>query len=262
MADGVSPRVLCNRPLFGPIAAWLQRFEQLPTISELNALSCEAGIKSGSGAPLRFVASGSSSTPYEQQVFERGEVPTRADNWHDFYNALCWLAWPKTKAALNARHVKHLQPGTRGAVRDAATQFDECGLIVLHANPTLPQALIDHQWHEVFWCERRAVQTQMRCLVVGHALYERLHAPYMGLCGKAVYLEVTQALIDAPIDDQTAAADAQLAAHLASDAFCASPRMLHPLPLLGIPGVTPDNEREEYYLDQRQFRPRPSPHPR
>jgi hypothetical protein len=35
----------------------------------------------------------------------------------------------------------------------------------------------------------------------------------------------------------------------------AKPKDFHPLPLLGIPGATPDNEFSTYYDDTRQFRP-------
>jgi hypothetical protein len=34
----------------------------------------------------------------------RGEVATRPDNRHDLFNALIWLAFPRSKAAINRRH--------------------------------------------------------------------------------------------------------------------------------------------------------------
>jgi len=250
------PRQFSGRPLFGPIARWLEHFESLPDHAALNRLAHAAGLVSGGGMPIRFVPHSEAGLMYEQQIFERGEIPTRAGNAHDFFNALCWLTFPRAKAAMNARHRAHLTPGTRGAVRDAATQLDECGVVVLTANRKLAEQLIGHEWHAAFWRVRDALQSQMRFLVFGHALYERLHAPYRGLCGKSVFLEVDQALIDAPIESQCAWADARLAECLAQSDFCASPRMLHPLPLMGIPGVTPDNECEAYYLDTSQFRPR------
>ena len=30
-------------------------------------------------------------------AFATGEVPTRESDWHDFFNALAWCAWPRTK---------------------------------------------------------------------------------------------------------------------------------------------------------------------
>jgi hypothetical protein len=40
-----------------------------------------------------------------------GEVATRPGNRHDFFNALIWLAFPRSKAAINRRH--HEAPGWR-----------------------------------------------------------------------------------------------------------------------------------------------------
>ena len=53
---------------------------------------------------------------------------------------------------------------------------------------------------------------------------------------------------------QVAAADALLAADLSSGRDLA-PNDLQPLPLLGIPGVTPENADPAYYDDTWQFRP-------
>jgi len=41
---------------------------------------------------------------YEPRCYLKGEVPTRAHNWHDLFNALVWLTFPATKAVINARH--------------------------------------------------------------------------------------------------------------------------------------------------------------
>ena len=54
-------------------------------------------------APVRFVPQ--SDLPpgqaYEAYIFEYGACPTR-DNLHDLFNGLSWLAFPRTKARLNA----------------------------------------------------------------------------------------------------------------------------------------------------------------
>ena len=54
-------------------------------------------------------------------------------------------------------------------------------------------------------------------------------------------------------DVALAALDARLAMLFDTRSFL--PRDWQPLPLLGIPGATADNERSEYYDDRRQFRP-------
>ena len=53
---------------------------------------------------------------------------------------------------------------------------------------------------------------------------------------------------------QLSAVDGMLAADLTSGRYT-RPRDFQPLPLLGIPGATPDNEDPAYYDDTWQFRP-------
>lgn len=43
----------------------------------------------------------------------RGEVPTRARNWHDFLNALVWATFPLAKRALHTRQHAALQAWAR-----------------------------------------------------------------------------------------------------------------------------------------------------
>ena len=50
--------------------------------------------------------------------------------------------------------------------------------------------------------------------------------------------------------------DAWLAQELNTLRHRLSTRAFSPLPLLGIPGLTPANESADYYADSRQFRPR------
>ena len=65
---------------------------------------------------------------YEERIFRTGEVATRPGSWHDLFNALAWLAFPRAKAALNRLHHDELarrgDGPARGTVRDVATLFD------------------------------------------------------------------------------------------------------------------------------------------
>ena len=60
------------------------------------------------GKTIRFVPRSTSDPYYEIQVYETGQVQTRADNRHDLFNALAWLAFPKTKARINAMHAAEI----------------------------------------------------------------------------------------------------------------------------------------------------------
>jgi hypothetical protein len=221
------------------------------------------GLASAGGVPIRFVAPGLPSrellAQYEVRVYELGEVQTRADNWHDLFNALVWLTFPKTKAVLNAHHYREIRARRgephRGTARDVLTLFDEGGVIVAAAGPELPALLRDFRWKELFWRRRADVLRSMRFHVFGHAIYEKALEPYPGVTAKALILEVPRALLDAPLAQQLAELDARAVDHFRSENSLASTRALPPLPVLGVPGWARANESEAYYDDASQFRP-------
>ena len=251
--------------LFEPISDWLRLFggDAPPDVARLNAVL--AGLatppSAASGAPLRFVVPEPQTAGYEERVHAQGEVETRAGNWHDFFNALAWLAYPQTKRTLNSRHHAALQAqcaagrGERGPVRDAVTQFDECGIVVASASMALIELLRAHAWKELFWQRRAQLAREMRFFVFGHATWDALRAPFVGLTAKAVILETEAPWLAKPIPQQVADIDTRLAALFGQPAAFARPRDFQPLPLLGIPGVTAENADPAYYDDTRQFRP-------
>lgn len=257
--------VFAAQPLFVPFLALLDRLTDggaPPEHARLNALAAERGIVSGSGTPLRFVVPGASGMSYEERAYWLGEVETRPGNWHDCFNALAWLTYPLTKAALNARHHESLQehrevsPGRRGPLRDALTQFDECGVAVLSPSLELWKGICAHRWKDVFWTQRTVAMNSLRVFVFGHATFDTLRTPRIGLCGKALFLHVDGDWFAQPLNAQCADVDRRLAQRFTGDlqAFL-KPKDFRPLPLMGIPGVTPDNEFPAYYDDTRQFRP-------
>ena len=94
-----APIFAALKPLIGHLPQ-----DRFPRHDDLNVLTVPSGV-SGGGAPIRFVPpavpSREFSAQYEVRIFETGEVQTRPDNWHDLFNALVWLAFPRTKAVLN-----------------------------------------------------------------------------------------------------------------------------------------------------------------
>jgi len=244
-----------------PLSAYLRPWLAggTPDLSRLNATAGARGLVTGGGAGLRFVAPAGGTDGYEERAYREGEIATRPGNRHDLFNALIWLAWPLAKAALNRRHHAALKDARlqgraeRGALRDALTQFDECGVVVAGSSPDLWQSLCAHRWREVFGERRTELLRSTRFLVFGHASHDALAAPFVGLCGKALFLEVDAAWLDLSEAAALASLDWRLAQRFDSGDF--SPRDWQPLPLLGIPGATADNERPDYYDDTRQFRP-------
>lgn len=243
-------------PFFDPLRPWLDHLPQAPDASAVAALAEQFPIHAAKGQRISFVPPRPDGLVYECRIWERGEVETRPDNWHDFFNALVWLSFPQTKIAISAAHVRAMQwpDESRGTARDALTHFDECGIVVLSAQPDLLELLRAFRWKELFVERRAEVARSMRFVIFGHATYEQMLKPFRGLTAKAVLYEVSEAWLAMGDSAQLAAVDKLLAADLISGRYT-RPRDFQPLPLLGIPGVTPDSEDPAYYDDTWQFRP-------
>jgi hypothetical protein len=213
------------------------------SLAALNRAAAARGLHTESGKPVRFLAPGGKRGAYELRVHETGEIATRPDNLHDWFNALCWLAFPRTKARINAMHAAEMprEGGRRGRLRDLLTIFDEGGAIVLCADDGLNRLAREFRWKELFWAQRERTEKAMRFLVLGHAVLEQALKPWPGITCKALFAR--------PDED----ADQAAAAWLAGRREGASPRELAPLPVYGYPGWA-DNERAEFYDDERYFR--------
>lgn len=266
---GSNPSVLLQSPMFQPLQHALAHFvgRDFPGLDEWNALLADhyQGISVHSGLPLRFVSQQSGRSGFESQYEPRcyltGEVQTRPENWHDFFNALVWLTFPKSKAAINSRHYmalthadapKHSQ---RGNIRDMATLLDESGVIVVCANEQLANMLENFQWKELFWKNREQVCEGMGFYIFGHGLYEKACQPYVGMTGQGLILRVDCGFFSLSQEDQLKSIDTQVAAYLYDPSNCASTRELHPVPILGVPGWSVENDRETYYNNTAYFRP-------
>jgi hypothetical protein len=157
-------------------------------LDALNSLAAEKQIKTESGKPVRFVPPGERDAYYEIKVYESGRVETRPDNLHDFFNALIWLAFPRSKARINAMHAAEIprEGGKRGRLRDLLTVFDEGGVIVECEDGELLSLLDNMRWKELFWERREAVASAMRFTVFGHAALEKAAEPWPGIACKAL----------------------------------------------------------------------------
>jgi hypothetical protein len=188
--------------------------------------------------PLRFVPPTElpSREAYEAFIHRTACVPTR-DNLHDFFNGLMWLHWPALKRQLNALQAQAIAAAgavaTRGALRDALTLFDENGAW-LEAPPDLVQALREHRWHDAFVQQRTAWRRDACVTLFGHALLEKLVAPYTAITAHAWPGALPLSLA---------------AAHF-------MPKPFVPLPVLGVPGWWPASEDAAFYDDAAVFRPR------
>jgi hypothetical protein len=241
-----------DHPAFAPyreLIDTLDLAQGLPRLEALNALAVSRGTAQARGLPLRFFAPDGrlSARDYETHILATGQVPTRADTWHDVLNALVWLRFPRFKSALNAAHGDAIALETdtlRGRRRDALTVLDESGVWVISSDPALIRLLVDHAWQALFWDQRHQVETAMRCVVVGHALLEKALTPYPSITGKCL------TLVSDTFEPNLAEADA-IRALAAID----TPRQLPPLPVQGMPGWDPANAHAKYYANPEIFRP-------
>jgi hypothetical protein len=271
MTQSWDPDFAARLPLFAPLGACAGRLPaaRWPDCADLNALAAAGHTPpvNAAGMPIRFVPQPRRPTAfeekYEPRIFLRGEVLLRAANWHDLFNALVWLVFPRTKAALNRRHYEALCAQraagavNRGPQQDALTLFDEGGIVVAAANPDLAAMLRAHDWKALFWQRRAEARAAMGYYLFGHALYEKALQPYAGVTGRGVILACAADFFARPLAAQLEEIDLRLAGLLAADGSFAATGELAPVPILGIPGWCAENEDASYYDNAAYFRPPP-----
>ena len=198
-------------------------------------------------APVAFVPQTDlpDGQAYEDFIATRGQVPTR-EGLHDFFNALCWMHFPLAKRQLNRLQGAEIARAgvgqVRGAVRDAATVFDENAWLI-QASDELWAALTAHRWLEAF-VDLRRQWALTRMWAFGHAAQEKLVQPY-----KSITVHLWRVPGDVPHDQ----IDAWLASDLTAEKLSGKP--FSPLPILGVPTWWPDNADPAFYEDASVFRP-------
>lgn len=195
---------------------------------------------------------------YEQFIHQKRQIPTRKNNWHDMFNAAIWVLFPKVKRFLNQIHIQEIDAfglNPRTPVRNRVTHFDECGSVLLYEDPDHVEALQQHKWVDAFVEKRGFWNTSTRLIIFGHANYEMLLDPYIGLTGKYLPVRVEASFWKMPLVEQYQWLDGKLVQIMTEQGTFAKKGRLKPIPLLGIPGWWQDNDTIEFYQDQDYFRP-------
>lgn len=262
---------LNRSPLFEPLRRTGQPLSQLnqwPTLEELNHLLeiQDPSIQTNSHHTLRFVSQASSTLLFEQQYEPRtylyGKLQTRERNWHDLFNVLVWLTFPRSKAQLNALHYDALKRvdeqhrSTRGRLRDAITLLDESGVLVTSSHKSLTCLLKNFEWKTLFWENRSDLLKHIKFFLFGHGLYEKALSPYVGMTGKGLIFHVEPSFYHQSLHSQITALDNKLVNLLSTKSVTSTD--LTPIPLLGYPDWSPDNAHAAYYDNSNYFRPRRS----
>ena len=255
-------------PLFRPLRLATAPFSAQPDWPTLIALNqaldhCTHRPHTLSGQLIQFVPQSVSTAAledkYEPRIFLKGEVQTRTNNWHDFFNALVWMSFPQTKAVLNGMQYEQFRPAepvrqNRTPVQDALTIFDEGGAMVVSRDDSLLDLLRAYAWKELFWTQRQRVQRDMQFYVFGHALYEKALTPYAGMTAKCVLLRAESNFFTTDLAAQLYLVDEWTAAWFRHAGMSLRTGMLSPLPILGVPGWSPENQSPDYYDDKQYFR--------
>ncbi|KHK55176.1 membrane protein [Burkholderia sp. A9] len=252
-------------------APWLAHYAEPGRTLQAAALAGEAALLdalngalrdgarvSGRGRPLRFVPQAElpPGVAYETHIADTGGVPTR-HNLHDFFNALVWFAYPRTKAALNARQAAAIDAAggvgpVRGTLRDALTLFDENAALVVTADRALADALRGFDWQQLLVAARAAWGVRCEARLVGHALLEKLVVPYKSCTAHTWIVDVSGDYFTWPDAQRAAHVDAWIAGALATRDLTS--RDFSPLPVLGVPGWCDANVAPAFYDDPAVFR--------
>lgn len=247
-------RSIFKHPVFNNVAAFLPWADSKhwPDVEVLN-LGDSRLLHAYTGKPLVFAKQTAEllndGMHYEQRIFQRGLIATRENNWHDLFNAMMWLKYPKIKSALNARQWGDIERHglkTRTPAQCAMTLFDEAGAIV-----TMPDEMLacwkQHDWHGLFiehantWREGRA-----RVAVFGHALLDHALVTETLLVAKCIVLEDKS---DLPMCFERIASGIDTGKSLQSNSE------LRTLPLCGIPGWHSASDSAEFVGSAACFSP-------
>jgi hypothetical protein len=232
----------------------------------LNDAATAIGLRNHHGLPIHFVPQSNlpAGIPYESFISATGAVPTRT-NLHDFFNALVWLTFPLIKVQLNHLQAAEIERAAqvpahlgsngsehRGKLRDGATIFDENAALFITASPTLAAALHGHDWQHLFLQERISFQKNTEVCLFGHALMEKLVAPYKAITAHAWTIIVDQAFFSQSLEARLACIDAVVAEEIAGG--LATSDFSH-LPILGVPDWWKQQD-VDFYADVSVFRPK------
>lgn len=248
--------ILSESPIISQLAEQVRHFagfRQWPQLANYRALFRQSGLV------VQPVAQASEITcfedQYEPRVFLKRELQTRTENWHDFFNAMIWLKFPRSKLALNRRHYEAAskrEAGTnRSPLENRLTQFDECGAVIVASSKQPLELIRNHQWHTLFVEQASLFKDDIRCIIFGHAMFEKALKPYIGMTCHCLLL-ADPALLAGLKQGNNEALDGVIADYWLKQS-ADRPDRLQPLPLLGVPGYWPEQD-SAFYANDKYFR--------
>lgn len=236
----------------------LQEFQSLLN-SHINPIKNELKI------PVQFVDQvahcNSFQDQYEPRIYLKGEVQTRLNNWHDFFQVLVWHTFPRTKVILNTLHyqasTKRLKENNENKKRTPTenflTLFDECGIVIVSQNEQFLDMIKNFQWQQLFWKNRNSFNTSIECFTFGHAMYEKALSPYIGMTANALLIHVGGDFFKLNYNDKLRVIDDIMVKKIEAEESL-TPKNLNPFPILGVPNWYKGNDNLDFYLNEKYFR--------
>jgi hypothetical protein len=251
-----------TRPWYDAVRPAASTVDVSDVIGSFGARAAALKLVNHQGLPIRFVPQAAlpEGAAYEEHIGATGCVPTR-DNLHDFFNGLVWLSFPAIKRELNALQAAQIaREGIRperGPARDAATLFDENAALLVVSDDApgaqLADALRQHRWREAFVERAGAFGRTAQVWLFGHALMEKLMAPYKAITAHTLVVAAPAGYFTLPRAEQAGWLDAHVAGRLRATGLHKAD--FTPLPVLGIPGWC-ECQDDAFYDDATVFRPK------
>jgi len=245
-----------NSPIIQQLKSYTDIFNdynQWPTINNYLNVFIDHGLNIKPVAQSEVITC--FEDQYEPRVYLKNELQTRTHNWHDFFNALIWLKFPETKKTLNNLHYFQAKNRVRGSNRttleNRITQFDECGAVIVSNNRESLELIRNHQWHELFIDQRDQFDENIRCVIFGHAIFEKALKPYIGMTSHCVLIHDNE-LLNSVKQENYQKLDKKLS-QIWTNEISHTQEKFNALPILGIPGYWPD-QNQKFYSNHQYFR--------
>lgn len=169
------------------LAVLAQAWPRLPAVDPPSCATLREWLeRSDAGATWRLGRPADPTASQEAGSYEArvtaGVIPTREGSWHDAFNVLAFIAFPRTKAALHARSWQLQRTrlaatgrrGNRSREEDALAVLDEASL-VLAGNPSAVEAVDRARAADDLGQLDAVVRARgVGAYVLGHALLEHL----------------------------------------------------------------------------------------
>lgn len=241
------PGFNCILPLWKRLEAYFPY--SWPQVEDYNAIAKAQRNR------ISFVVQHTQSR-YEWEIYHHRRVMTREFHWHDFFNNLTWLSFPKLKWSITKRVCEEFSSDSvkqRNKRQNLLAHFDECGVVICSDKRSILEDIEDFRWKKVFF-ETPALARHCLPVIVGHGMLEKALSPYIGMTAKAILLYVPTSFFSLSNVAQLKYIDEEIADFIQSPEFPKSPQSLQPFPLLGWPSWHPENKQGYFYENKDYFR--------